>query len=124
MPLQPDRGSAFGFVGFALTRVSFGIPWLARCLSTIGRLQPCGEVWIGSSNYSASQSLTAWRASLGSVPAIATAIRAAIILSMTHLDSSPHLPNVLLHFRPYAGMLSRSLSRSPLLSHSAVLSGQ
>lgn len=79
-------------------------------LSTVGRLWLCGEVWIGSSNYSASQSLSAWWTNLGFFSIIPTEIWAAIILSMTHLEPSLHLPNVLLHFRSYNVMLLFSLS--------------
>lgn len=69
-------------------------------LSTVGRLWLCGEVWIGSSNYSASQSLSAWWTNLGFISTIPTEIVAAITLSMTHLDSSLHLANVLTQFKP------------------------
>lgn len=48
-------------------------------LSTVGRLWLCGEVWIGSSNYSTSQSLSAWWTSLGFISTIPTEIWAATI---------------------------------------------
>lgn len=49
----------FGFPGFVLAHVCFGIPRLACCCLPLEELRPCGEVWIQSSNYSARQPLSA-----------------------------------------------------------------
>lgn len=112
VPVHPDCGSVFGFAGFTLAHVSFGIPWLACCCLP---LEDCGCVV--RSGLGPLITLLANLCQPGGLTLASFApfpkTWAAIIFSKTHLDSSLHLPNVLLHFRP---TMVCSISLSPLPS--------
>lgn len=96
MPVDPDHGSD---LASPLSHWLMSLSMACLLLSTVGRLRHCGERWIGSSNYRSGQFLSAFSSKLGSSPTIPPKeSHPAIILLPTHLDSSLHLQNVLLHF--------------------------